>query len=242
MVILYKTIAGSRLYGLADENSDEDYEGVYFPTLSQLLGLRAVQKAKTEKGIFEDCTMYSLQGYMKLVGDSNFKVLETLFAPDDKVITINPVFNQLRDQRDKFLNIYLIRPLIGFCKSNLNNIHKLPTSSKRCKLFNACGFDSKYLQHSYRILRVGEEYLKTGKFKVDFSDEREYLLDIKYGRIPLDIIMARIELMQSTLLSQLEEKESLTNREAIKIFLDDLCVKMSLELVQECWQLQTNFK
>jgi len=40
MKLIYKTIAGSRMYGLDDDNSDTDIRGIMLPTIEEALSLK----------------------------------------------------------------------------------------------------------------------------------------------------------------------------------------------------------
>jgi len=201
--ILFKAISGSHLYGLNEEGSDIDYEGVYMPSPSALLGIRALENAKHSKGTDVDVTMYSLQQYGKLLTTSNFKALETLFATEDKIIQCTPEFRAaFIDHKKLFISNDILQPLHGFAVSNFSRIDKCPsdTTSRRI-LFDKLGYDSKYLMHCVRILKTGVHLITTGEFKVDWSNEREYFLDIKHGRISKQKALQEAEACKSLILT-----------------------------------------
>jgi predicted nucleotidyltransferase len=225
--ILYKVLGGSHLYGLNDHNSDKDYEGIYFPSLSALLGLHSIQKAKHSKEKLGDCTMYSLQGYMELLGDCNFKVLELLYAPEKNIEYKHPIMDELIGIRDELLSSALIEPLVGFARSNLNSCHKVPESIVR-KQYYKDGIDWKYMMHTYRILSVGIHYIETGQFRLDWSGSK--MLDIKYGRVDFDSLMLEIQAMQDRLYKVVGDRTIQDNN---RNRLNNLCVKMSLQLIKE---------
>ena len=61
---------------------------------------------------------------------------------------------------------------------------------------NGCEFDRKNFMHAYRILRMGLELSKTGKFNVDRRNiDREFLLDIRLGHHKYDFLMNEIKNM-----------------------------------------------
>jgi predicted nucleotidyltransferase len=116
MNILYKVLCGSNLYGLAEEDSDKDYEGIYIPDIKNLLGIKALENAKHTKEKNEETTYYSIQQFGKLVYEANFKALEILFADNVSgynIQTTTKIFKQyFINNRDVFISERALVPLI----------------------------------------------------------------------------------------------------------------------------------
>lgn len=64
---------------------------------------------------------------------------------------------------------------------------------KRKALVQKYGFDVKNAAHLIRLLRMGVEFLQTGSLRVYRDTDREYLMQIKRGEIPLDVVKAEAE-------------------------------------------------
>lgn len=78
--------------------------------------------------------------------------------------------------------------------------------AKRKELVRRYGFDCKAAMHWVRVLRMGAEYVRTGEMQVRRTADRDELLAIKQGKLPLD----EIRLLAQDALQDLEKanKES----------------------------------
>ncbi|WNL50621.1 tRNA nucleotidyltransferase [Ruegeria phage RpAliso] len=87
---VFRCVAGSRLFGTANENSDWDYKAVYIPDARTLLlegGVKAVQtstgdaKSKNDETDV-DMTSFSMQKYVGLLNKMETNAVEMLFSPN----------------------------------------------------------------------------------------------------------------------------------------------------------------
>ncbi|AWY09133.1 hypothetical protein vBRpoSV10_11 [Ruegeria phage vB_RpoS-V10] len=121
---IFRCVAGSRLFGTATAQSDTDYKSVFIPSARDILMGNTMQAKQTSTGdnkaanaaIDVDCTSFSLQRYLSLLGKMETNAIEMLFAPnlvDDwaaapmKMI-YNDRFKIMTDNKDAF---------VGFGKS-----------------------------------------------------------------------------------------------------------------------------
>ena len=84
--LLYEYIRGSHLYGLNNEDSDVDTSGVFILKKEALLGL-GMDFQELIADSRNDTTWYEIGKFMSMLTTSNPSVIESLFVPEDKVIT-----------------------------------------------------------------------------------------------------------------------------------------------------------
>lgn len=80
---ILKVLVGSRAHGLAMEESDTDYRGVYVTPTSELLtlGTGGYKGTSWTEGDTEDNTAYELAHFLHLATKSNPSILEVFAAP-----------------------------------------------------------------------------------------------------------------------------------------------------------------
>jgi predicted nucleotidyltransferase len=90
--ILFECIAGSRAYGTANANSDEDTRGIFAVPASEYLNLdRPPDQVSDERG---NVVYYSLRRVIELLTQANPNILELLFMPDDCVLKTSQEMQQ----------------------------------------------------------------------------------------------------------------------------------------------------
>lgn len=125
---IFRTLSGSRLYGVATPDSDFDYKAVHLPTkLEILLGKRpnvrsgstGPKNARNSAGDV-DVESFELQYYLKLAADMQTIPVEMLFCRDSRgdpnlLGQFDPIWGEIRDNTDKILNRNS-KPFVGYCK------------------------------------------------------------------------------------------------------------------------------
>ncbi|AGS80993.1 hypothetical protein [Caulobacter phage Cr30] len=119
---------GSQLYGTATPNSDTDIKAVHIPDANEILlgcTARAIKNVTKEdnrqKNTAED-TDYeslSLHHYFKLLAEGQPMAIEVLDAPDEMLLYKDPLWDYIREHRDKYLSKNII-PYLGYCKQQAN--------------------------------------------------------------------------------------------------------------------------
>ena len=123
--LLYEYIRGSHLYGLATEDSDVDSSGLFIAPHDTLLGIglgyqELVADAKN------DNTWYELRKYMHMLMKSNPSIIESLFVPEDKVITKpSPILAELFANKDKFITKQCFAPFVGYAVQQIGKARGL---------------------------------------------------------------------------------------------------------------------
>ncbi len=105
---------GSKLYGTNVEGSDDDYRGVFIPTVKELVYGRApagltTSTRKNREGHKNgpkdvDLEFYSLYRFLELVSEGQTVAFDMLFTPANFIIESTPVWQDILSVREKLLN------------------------------------------------------------------------------------------------------------------------------------------
>lgn len=103
-MLIFKTLAGSRLYGTNTPESDIDYRGVFLPTAEQILGFNGIEQIETSVPF--DSVTYALKKFLTLAADCNPNIVELLFAPIEgpTCISVQPEWKEILDFRSSFIS------------------------------------------------------------------------------------------------------------------------------------------
>jgi len=92
--LLFKTIAGSKAYGLDLPTSDTDIRGIFLQPNEYRLGNGYKEQLNDDKN---DIVYYELNRFVNLLAGNNPNIIENLFAPEDKILhfdyRIKPLYN-----------------------------------------------------------------------------------------------------------------------------------------------------
>ena len=129
--LAYEYVRGSQLYNTAlpDGQSDTDFGGVYIADNEVLMGLPEYYEPQIsdEK---HDTTYYELGRWVELLMKANPNALESLFAPEDKIVgEIHPAVQLIRDNRDLFVTKECFSSLTGYAISQIKKCRGL---NKKC--------------------------------------------------------------------------------------------------------------
>lgn len=115
--ILFEAIVGSRAYGTAHAESDEDIKGVYVqPTASLLTLTERPEQYSDERG---DRVFYSLSRFLKLAEKANPNIIEMLFMPEDCVRSIHPAFREVLDARNLFITRQVYQSHVNYARAQI---------------------------------------------------------------------------------------------------------------------------
>ena len=170
---------------------DIDLMAVFMAPVDKYIGL-AKSNETIEK--FEgkyDIVSYEFRKTIKLLLNNNPNVLTLLHIKPNHYLYTHPDARLLIDNRDLFSSKKVYNSFTGYAKSQLKGMEKFNfegyMGKKRKALVKEFGFDIKMAAHCIRLLRMGIEFLKTGKLNV-YRDDAEELLDIKLGKRSLQSI------------------------------------------------------
>jgi predicted nucleotidyltransferase len=177
---------GTKIAPAAGGVDDTDYMGIVIPPERHVLGLHEWEHwvyQPDEKGL--DVVVYSLRKYIGLLLKGNPNVMGTLWLRPEFYTMRTPALDAIVAERDIFSSQQAYASFIGYAHSQLkcmtNMAFKGYMGKKRKQLVEQHGFDTKNAAHLIRLLRMGIEFIETGKVNVYRENDREELMSIKRG-------------------------------------------------------------
>ena len=197
--VIYRCQVGSKAFGLAGEDADDDLRGIYLPPASLHWGLRKLpeqlelgkasggrqppdikQPAVNESvGDATDQVYWEFEKFLLLALKANPNVLETLWTP--VIHFAMPLADELRGLRQAFLSQHLYKTYSGYVLSQFRRMAAV------CKTQGT--FKTKHAMHLIRLLHSGIHALRTGEILIDVGEHRDELLGIKRGELTFDQVM-----------------------------------------------------
>src|ERR1700744_5377784 len=129
MNTIVKVKFGSHLYGTDTPFSDTDYKSVHIPDIDDIL-LQRVQGTidlspkvkqegeKNQPGDIDDKSI-SLQEFLYLLSHGQTMAIDMLFAPDQNLEIVTPLWRYIQRNSDKFLT-NKSAAFVGYCKQQAN--------------------------------------------------------------------------------------------------------------------------
>jgi hypothetical protein len=174
--IIYRCQVGSKAYGLAGDDADDDLRGIYLPPARLNWSLYSLPEQIESQAETYDEVYWELEKFLLLALKANPNVLETLWTP--LVLHSTPLANELRSMRSAFLSQHLFKTYSGYVLSQFRRMAAAVRSGGTYK--------PKHAMHLVRLLHSGIHALQTGEILVDVSPRREELLHIKSGVLPFE--------------------------------------------------------
>ena len=202
-------IGGSQLHGAKLEGSDDtDYYGVFVEPPEYMLGMDSYEHFVWSSAISGDknqardvdITLYSLRKWARLAAKGNPTVLQFLFAPP--LLHSNVWDHFVARNRDTFLCRNHLNAFLGYGKAQLERLQGFrgQKNVNRAELVSAHGYDTKYAMHAVRLMDEGLELMQTGKISCP-RPNKEYLMSVRRGEIPLAAVVAEIDSLKAAALS-----------------------------------------
>ena len=197
----YMCHAGSNIFGTNNKDSDVDLRGIVIPTEDYILGLKEFEHLKKAEGEGNinlsndlDIELYSLKKVMLEALGGHCIPFEMLFLSNEMKIHQDDKLKKLFDNKEIFLSKKFVKHYLAMNKQFEYKIEitkeklKNPLSINRIEKF---GFEtknaSKAIQHFYLL----KEFLDTNEI-IFYQKEREHLLNVKEGKVSLDLIKKEI--------------------------------------------------
>lgn len=182
--------SGSRLYGVHNEKSDHDYFGAFIPPREMLYSVNPsyipgfdrqeiYEQYKWEDNV-DDITIFSFPKYMRLVGDGNPNMVETLFATD---ISQKMYALVLYTNKQHFVTKRFVHKMMAFATSAYNTMKTYQTSWKTEEI-EKYGYSIKDAYNVIRLCAQIEMIMRTRTLKFPFEGKiLDLLLSIRSGEI-----------------------------------------------------------
>jgi predicted nucleotidyltransferase len=190
--ILFECIAGSRAYGTATADSDEDTRGIFAVPAGAYLNLeRPPDQVSDERS---NVVYYSLRRVIELLMQANPNILELLFMPDDCVRKTSPEMQLLIAERDIFISKHCADTHVGYAMSQIKKAKGRNETRRQQQEHGEIDFDAKNMMHTVRLLMSGRSIVATGKPMIRFTGaEFELLMMIRAGKRSFEEIVAIAE-------------------------------------------------
>jgi predicted nucleotidyltransferase len=181
--VIYRCLVGSKAYGLAHAESDEDRRGVYLPPANLQWSLWDAPE-QLEDGGKDEC-YWELRKFIILSLKANPNLLECLYT--SIVEYASELGQELREMRSCFLSKLLYQTYNGYALGQFKKMEQDLRARGQIKM--------KHAMHLVRLLLSGIHALDNGDILVDVGTYRERLLAIRNGETPWDEVNAwRLEL------------------------------------------------
>jgi uncharacterized protein len=179
--IIYRCQVGSRAFGLAGDDSDDDLRGIYLPPARLHWSLFKLPEQLEFADERRDEVYWELEKFLKLALKANPNVLETLWTP--LVLQADEVAERLRGLREAFLSRHLYKTYSGYV---LSQFRRMANAYAKTGTYKA-----KHAMHLIRLLYSGIEALRSGQIRIDVAEHREELLAIKSGALSFEQAKAK---------------------------------------------------
>jgi predicted nucleotidyltransferase len=175
--------SGSKAYGIDVEGSDDDFVGVFVPSLRDFLSLRGFGPETHAKND-PDFTIHEIGKFCRLALKGNPAILETLWNPN--VVHRTKVGDDLVGLKRSFLHRGSLDVYVDYAEAQLRKM-------VQGKGLHAKGgaYNGKYGAHLIRLLHSGLDLAETGEVTVRVSPQlAETLLEIRAGKRTMEQVLA----------------------------------------------------
>ncbi len=205
---IFLTRAGSHAYGLATEESDEDFRGVFIGLPDNLIGLFPVKQCEGPG----DTTIFELKKFIMLARDCNPNIIELLYVDEGDILFQNEWWQRIKAQRDQFLSKKAKYTFSGYAMAQLKRIkgHNrwlgnpqpvaplAPAKYLKVKHIEGLGHREVFDQIAYdTALKQWKQYWewKTNRNQKRAALEEEHGFDSKHGTHLIRLMRMGIEIM-----------------------------------------------
>jgi len=206
--IQYEVVMGSVCYCVSNDNSDMDIYGFcmppkdyIFPHLSGYIhgfgqgpqGFDQYQQHHIkDESVGKEYDLYisGIIKYVHLLMQNNPNIIDSLFVPENMILTSTKIANMIRDERKSFLHKGSWHRFKGYAFQQLKKCKiKTPKEgSKRWESVQKYGFDVKFAYHIVRLINECEQILVHHDLDLQEKSSREQMKAIRRGDWTLEQI------------------------------------------------------
>lgn len=117
--LLFESVRGSHLFGLATETSDLDTFGIYIDPIESFLGLPREGVPRMIKDEKSDNYWDELEKFIRELGNSNPEALVSIFTPAEHILLYNPILDPLWAIRDELVTKKCFKSFAGYAYSQI---------------------------------------------------------------------------------------------------------------------------
>lgn len=164
---IYVTVVGSRLYGIAKEDSDYDIKGLGFGEVDEYCGMKKKEQVDYSNGKdgkdSYNGTVYEIRRCFQLLLTGNPTVIEPFFAEPKFVLHTTEVGEIVaKFVRENMISKHFFKPYFYYHRDQITEFTNSKREGKRKELFEKYGFDGKFAAHGYRLAKQCVGLMKTG--------------------------------------------------------------------------------
>ncbi|WP_171038089.1 DNA polymerase beta superfamily protein [Aquibacillus sediminis] len=206
---IYQVITGSTAYGLATETSDVDQKAVVL--LPPAYNLQLSKPWETTTYHDPDIEFHSLKKAMHLFRSQNPTMLETLFVPEQFIVSQNKYGKILRQQRHLFLSQNCYNAFGGYARDQLmrikNGLGKTTKQDHYDHLHETLERMSSQLLHKLDSNDV--KPIEITRVYSNPNQQQEVDVDMNFTSTPLSQINRFVSELANTLKSYNKKKKSI---------------------------------
>jgi predicted nucleotidyltransferase len=175
----------------SDPNSidDVDLMGIFMAPAYCYLGIKSFKDTREKFVGKYDVVNYEYKKFVRLLLKSNPNVMSLLWLRPNHYLEVHPYGQILIDNKEIFVSKRAYKSFTGYAYSQLKKMTHMAyegyMGEKRKALVDKFGYDCKNAAHCIRLLKMGMEFLTTGKLNV-FREDAPWLLEIKRGMWTLE--------------------------------------------------------
>jgi len=178
---IYRCQVGSKAFGLASDDSDDDLRGIYLPSARLQWSLRRLPEQLEFNDQGRDEVYWELGKFLRLALKANPNILETLWTP--LVLLADETAEELRTIREAFLSKHIYKTYSGYV---LSQFRRMANAVK-----DKGAYKPKHAMHLIRLLYSGIAALETGEILIDVGQYRNELLEVRSGGVPFEEVKRR---------------------------------------------------
>ncbi len=190
--IIYRCQVGSKAFGLASDDSDDDLRGIFLPPARLHWSLRRLPEQLEFADQERDEVYWELEKFLRLALKANPNVLETLWTP--LVLLADETAQELRLMRQAFLSKHVYKTYSGIAALETGEIH-IDVAEHRDELLHIRNDGLPFEEVQRRALELDEQFQQafeqtTLPEQPDYARVDDFLIRAAGGWPMLDVDLA----------------------------------------------------
>lgn len=180
--IVMKVRIGSHAHGIARDDSDDDFRGVFISPADLHWSMHETPRRieYLQEGVDE--IYYEIGGFVRRLLTGDPMVLETLFS--ELVEEADDLGHYIRSQRQRFLTRPALMGFPYFLREQMRDLNRRQRRGKAVK--------PKALMHSVRLALSGLRALQTGEMTLEAREHADELIAIREGQWHFERVNQRV--------------------------------------------------
>lgn len=181
---------------------DVDWMGVCVAPIDYYFGLRTFENMESFEGK-DDIVIYDIRKFFRILMKGNPNVLSFLWNDPSMFTQVDQCGKMILDNKELFSSQAAFYAFQGYAQSQLHKmdqgVYQGYMGAKRKGIVDQFGYDTKNASHLIRLLRLGIEFITTGKLTVKRTYDRDELIAIKRGQWSREKVLETAHILFDTL-------------------------------------------